>query len=304
MKKTLFSVIAAVVFAFTAQAWAQQDRIVIATGDKKAGSVYSTMFNELSVVCSNGDWYEQPTTGGVQNKDLLIGNKVNGAWVQADMLEFERRLDPSKVEGIKTLIVMHDEELHFIARGSKSEGGIWGIGAKEVKLDSLASLKGRTVGAVGGSVASANVVSQNSGLNFKVLAVENNDMLKQKLLSGDLDAILVVGGAPHPLVASLPATFKILPIPQDLIAKLSESKLYAPAKLSYSNLGAAGVSSVSTQALFVTRVYRSAAMTAKLKEMRNCFKQKLGDIQDKIGTHPKWQFIKPDSRTGWPWYEL
>lgn len=45
MKKTLFSVIAAIVFAFTAQAWAQQDRIVIATGDKKAGSVYSTMFN-------------------------------------------------------------------------------------------------------------------------------------------------------------------------------------------------------------------------------------------------------------------
>jgi TRAP-type uncharacterized transport system substrate-binding protein len=304
MKKIIFGLLATLAIAFTTQAWSQE-KFIIATGDKKAGSVYSTMFGELAATCSTGDWMEQTTTGGVQNKDMLLGNKVSGAWLQADMLEFERRLDPSKVENIKTLVAMHQEELHFIARADvKKEGGFMGVGGKEVSFKTLTDLKGRTVGAVGGSISSASVVSANSGLDFKVLPVADSTVLKQMLLEGKLDAILVVGGAPHPLVASLPASFKILSIPQDLVTKLASSKLYSSALLSYSNVNASAVQSVSTQALLVTRVYRSKAMIAKLKEMRTCFAQKLGDIQDKNGTHPKWQFVDANNHGGWSWYEL
>jgi TRAP-type uncharacterized transport system substrate-binding protein len=304
MKKIIFGLLATLTIAFTTQAWSQE-KFIIATGDKKAGSVYSTMFGELAATCSTGDWMEQTTTGGVQNKDMLLGNKVSGAWLQADMLEFERRLDPSKVENIKTLVAMHQEELHFIARADvKKEGGFMGVGGKEVSFKTLTDLKGRTVGAVGGSISSASVVSANSGLDFKVLPVTDSTALKQMLLEGKLDAILVVGGAPHPLVASLPASFKILSIPQDLVTKLASSKLYSSALLSYSNVNASAVQSVSTQALLVTRVYRSKAMIAKLKEMRTCFTQKLGDIQDKNGTHPKWQFVDANNHGGWSWYEL
>jgi TRAP-type uncharacterized transport system substrate-binding protein len=157
---------------------------------------------------------------------------------------------------------------------------------------------------VSGSIASASVVAVNSGLGFKVLPVDNNDLLKQKLLSGELDAILVVAGAPSTLVKGLLPQFKILPIPQDLVTKLSASKLYFPAKLSYQNLNASGVQSVATQALLVSRVYRSAEMQDRLKSMRACFTAKLGNIQDKTGTHPKWQEVDAANHGGWPWYEL
>ncbi|BAW19167.1 hypothetical protein [Ralstonia phage RP31] len=306
MKKFIASIAALLAFAFTAQAFAQE-KIIVATGDRKGGSTYSIMFNELAAVCGNGNWQEQTTTGGIDNKNLLIGNQVNAAIVQADMLEFERRTDASKVANIKTLLALHPEELHFIARADvKKEGGYFGtsLGAKDVQFKTLSDLRGRNVGAVGGSIASASVVAANSGLGFKVLPVANNDQLKAKLLSGELDAILVVGGAPHPMVKTLPASFKILPIPADLVSKLAASKLYFPAKLSYANLNAAGVQSVATQALLVSRVYRSAGMQDKLKSMRACFNAKLGDIQDKTGTHPKWQEVDANNHGGWPWYDL
>lgn len=305
MKKFLTSIIALVTMAIGLNAMAQE-KIIVATGDKKGGSVYSLMFGELNAVCGAG-WGEKETTGGINNKNLLIGNQVNAAIVQSDMLEFERRVDPSKVANIKTLIALHPEELHFIARADvKKEGGYLGglVGAKEVTFNSLADLKGRNVGAVGGSIASASVVAANSGLGFKVLPVANNTELKDKLLKGELDAILVVGGAPHPMVESLPNTFKILPIPQDLVTKLSASKLYAPVKLSYQNLNASGVQSVATQALLVSRVYRSPEMIQQLKDFRACYQANVGKIMDKRGTHPKWQHVDPASRGNWAWYEL
>lgn len=306
MKNLFKSILAMVAVAICLNAVAQE-KIIVATGDKKGGSTYSVMFGELNQMCGNGDWVEKETKGGIDNKNLLIGNQVNAAIVQSDMLEFERRVDAPKVANIKTLIALFPEELHFIARADvKREGGYLGglVGGKDVKFNSLADLKGRNVGAVGGSIASANVVAANSGLGFKVLPVADNETLKAKLLSGELDAILVVGGAPHGLVKSLPATFKILPIPQDLVTKLSASKLYFPAKLSYQNLNASGVQSVATQALLVTRVYRSQEMIGKLKNMRACFDAKLGNIQDKTGTHPKWQEVDASNHGGWSWYEL
>ncbi len=307
MKKFLTSIIALVALTFgLAHA---QEKFQVATGDKKSGSTYSTMFSELNAVCGNGQWQEVETKGGQANKDLLVGNKVNAAIVQSDMLEFARRIDPVKVANIKTLLGLHPEELHFIARADvKKEGGLsvgsFNLGGKDVTFNSLADLKGRNVGAVEGSADSASIVAANSGLGFKVLRVDDNDTLKKKLLSGELDAILVVAGAPSKLVAGLPSQFKILPIPQDLVTKLSSSKLYAPAKLSYTNLGAAGVQSVSTQALLVSRTYRSAEMQQRLKDMRACFNAKLGNIQDKTGTHPKWQEVDANNRGGWAWYDL
>lgn len=308
MKNLFKSILAMIAVAICLNAVAQE-KIIVATGDKKGGSTYSVMFGELNQMCGNGDWVERETKGGIDNKTLLIGNQVNAAIVQSDMLEFERRVDASKVANIKTLIALHPEELHFIARADvKKEGGLsvagFNVGGTAVTFNTLADLKGRNVGAVGGSIASANVVAANSGLGFKVLPVADNETLKTKLLSGDLDAILVVGGAPHGLVKALPPAFKILPIPQDLVTKLSASKLYFPAKLSYQNLNASGVQSVATQALLVTRVYRSQEMIGKLKNMRACFDAKLGNIQDKTGTHPKWQEVDASNHGGWAWYEL
>lgn len=284
-----------------------QDKLILATGDVKGGSTYAIMGQELVNMCGKGEITPFPTTGGgTTNRSLLIENKVTMAPLQADMLEFTRRNDPDKVKNIRTLINLHKEEIHFIARADvKKEGGYaFGIGAKSVTFNSLADLTGRTVGAVGGSVDSANVISKNSGLNFAVQRYNDNESLSADLLNGKLDAIVVVAGAPSAMVAKLPASFKLLPIPKDVSQKLVDSKLYTPAKLSYENLRAVGVDTVAVQAVIATRVYRSAATLDKLKAFRECFYNKLGDIQDARGTHPKWQDVDGSLKSGWQWYEF
>lgn len=288
-------------------AHAQDDKLILATGDLKSGSTYAIMGEELVKTCSAGDVVVQHTTGGgTTNRELLVGNKVTMAVMQSDMLEFTRRTDAAKTENIRTLFNLHSEEVHFIARADvKKEGGYaFGILAKDVVFNSLADLAGRTVGAVGGSVDTASVISNVSGLKFGVQRVANNDELKKALLEGKFDAIVVVAGAPSKLVTDLPASFKLLPVPKEVVDKLVASKLYSSAKLSYENIRAAGVDTVAVQAVVATRVFRSNAVKQKLTKFRSCFYDRLGDIQDTRGTHPKWQAVDGDKKTGWQWYDL
>ena len=300
MKYLLFAI-----FALFGQLASAQN-FMVATGAEK-GSTYTQMFNELKAQCTNPPMQAIVTNGSIQNVDLLTSNKANGAFVQSDMLFYTRSTDPAKVAPIKTLVGLHPEELHFIARSDSYKSGGYGVGkfkfgGTTVSYNTINDLAGKAVGATGGSVLSGRVVSQVSGLNFAMREYPNNDALKQGLLEGEVDSILVVGGAPHALVASLDANYKLLPVPPDAATRLKD--IYSPAVLSYSNLGANGVQTVSTQALFVTREYRSATMLASLAALRRCFTEKLGDIQDALGTHAAWQRIKPGDNGKWQIYDI
>lgn len=303
MKKSFVAI--ALAFAVST-AFAQAEPFEVATGDSKGGSTYSQMYREFAQRCSSMmPLRERETTGSVQNVSLLTGNQVKGAFVQTDLLFFTKMTDEAKVANVKTLFAMHPEQLHFVARADvKKEGGYLGgrLGGKEVSFNTIADLKGRAVGAVGGSVTSARVFSAQSGLNFAVQEFATNDLLKVALLEGKVDTVLVVGGAPHKLVESLDARFRILPVDAATVTKVAG--VYSPAKLSYSNLGAAGVPSVSTQALFVTRTFRSAETQQQLADLRACFVKQLPNIQDAAKSHPAWQRVNELDKGKWAWYEL
>lgn len=304
MKKILITLAA---LAISVSSYAQ-DTFSVATGDSKGGSTYSQMFRELSVRCgTTANLSERETTGSVQNMELLTGNQVNAAIVQTDLLFFTKMTDESKVANIRTLAALHPEELHFIARGDvKREGGVgigsFKVGGKDVVFNTVADLKTRTIGAVGGSVLSGRVFSAQSGLAFTVQEFKNNDDLKAALLAGTVDSILVVGGAPHGLVKGLDQRFRMLAVDPATATKVSS--VYAPTKLSYGNLNQSGVPSVSTQALLVTRLYRSPATLQQLANMRACFDRELPHIQDQAKTHPKWQLVDTANKGKWPVYEL
>lgn len=311
MKKFLFALAAAAAmfsagFAGAAPAAEEKEAILIASGDIKTGSTYAIMVDQVLKYCGDGGNNKAAYSGGgTQNRDWLVANKVNMAALQGDTLEFTRRADPAKVANIRTIVALHPEEIHVIAyAGTRKEGGVLGFGATTIKYESLANLAGRTVGAVGGSFDSASVLAGASGVKFAVRRMSSNEEMKNALVSGQLDAVVAVGGAPLGFVAGLPSSFKILPIPQDIIAKLVASKLYAPAKVSYENLGAVGVDTVSTQSLIVSRTYASADMNARLKEFRSCFYNNLNRLKDARGTHPKWQDVQASVRGPWPWYDL
>lgn len=295
--------VAAGVFIGTKAAHAQD--LAAATGSKSG--VYYGMATELKKFCPNPSVAVQESTGSVANIDALVNNRVNMAWLQSDMLFMTKATDAAKVANIKTLAGMHPEELHFIARADvKKEGGYgfgkYKFGGNDVTFTTLSDLSGRAVGAVGGSVLSGRVVSQFANLKFNVVEFPNNDALKAALLDGTVDSILVVGGAPHPLVQSLDARFRLLPVSADTARVLKD--IYAPAKVTYSNLNAAGVDTISTQAVLASRTYNSKAMLDKLKALRACFIEKLPEIKDTTGTHPKWQQVEINKPGEWPLYDL
>jgi TRAP-type uncharacterized transport system substrate-binding protein len=299
VKRTLI----ALAFALSLTSAYAED-FVVATGDFKGGSTYSAMYRQLAKACSSDalPLVENETKGSPQNVELLTSNQVNAAIVQTDLLSYFEQVDADKVKNIKTLFTLHPEELHFIARAdTKKEGGFMGLGGKEVRFRSLADLRGRKVGAVGGSILSGRTVSAQSGIPFTLFDAGSNTALRQGLVEGKFDAILVVGGAPHALVSSLDTNFQILPI-GDSEAKLL--KAYKPTKVSYSNLNQSGIPTVMTQASFVTRTYRSTQMQNSLVQLRACFMKALPEIQDTRGSHAKCQLVDSSDKGIWPWYEL
>lgn len=300
MQKSLRALLAILGLSFLAQ-FALADDILIATGDSKNGSAYSRMFRELMKVCPAADIKERETKGSVENLDLIANNEVQGALLQGDFLTYWNRKSPDRVANIKTLFPLHQEELHYIARADvKKVGGFMGFGGKEVYYDSLNDLKGRKLGAVGGSVITANVVSDMSGLGYQTVTYADNGKLVESLKAKEIDAILIVGGAQNKLVGELPADFKVLPIPQDIRDKLA--KVYKSVELNYSNLNAVGVKSLATPAYFVVYNFDDPALAKQLLTLRACFKDQAPKIGNKPGTFAKWRQVKADDQGTWSYY--
>lgn len=80
--------------------------------------------------------------------------------------------------------------------------------------------------------------------------------------------------------------------------------VYRPARLNYAKMGAAGVPTVATDALFVTREYKTAKMVDSLSRFRGCALSKIDELKETTGTHPAWQRVDPANRGKWAYYDL
>lgn len=289
-------IIFAVFMIMIGSCFAQQ--IKVATGGAKG--TYSPMFKELAKECNTVPMIEQNTSGSVENVNLLVGNQVNAAIVQTDVIFL--RAQKEDMGQIKTLFTLHPEEVHIVALTSgKKEGGIMGVGAKEVSLNSVSDLAGRIMGAVGGSAVTAQVIRLQGEINYSIQEFNNNDEMLKALAARQVDAILLVGGAPLPLVSELGPEFKLLTFPDTLVNRLKA--VYSPAMLNYSKMRASGIQSVSTSAIFVTRDYKTVKYTESLVTLRSCMSKHLDELKETTGTHPKWQQVKADDKGKWTWYE-
>lgn len=308
--KSVRNLLAILAIASIANLAAAQEKFIIAGGGGlKNGSTYSAMIGDLAGVCSTDNLVveEQNTNGGVKNLELIRNGQVEGALVPTSLLYAAKLDNPASVAQIRTLVTLHTEEVHVLAFiGSKKEGG-WGVGKmkfgqNEVSYNTIEDLKGRPVGAVGGSVVDARVLSDILRLGFKVTSYPDNNALKEALIKGDIDAAVVVAGAPSGFVAALPAgQFKLL----TLRGNGDTNAVYKPVKLSYDNLGdGKSVDTLGTQALLVSRSFRSPTMLASLSALRSCFQKNLPMIQDKRGSHPKWQDVDANDQGKWEWYQL
>lgn len=295
MKKLLTFLALAISFAASAQ------QLQVATGGP-AGT-YSTMFKQLTGVCGNDvALVEVPSGGSQDNINRLVGNQVNAAFVQSDVLYLRARTE--ELGNIKTLLALHPEQVHIVARAVSGikEGGTMGIGAKEAVFTDLGSLANRRIGAAGGSQVTAQVMRLQSEVPFQVVPFDSDAAVKKGLDDGLIEAALFVGGAPLGVVSALGPQYKLLPISAAAVEKLKG--VYRPARLNYSRMNAAGISTISTDALFVTREYKTAKMTDSLAKFRACALAALDDLKETTGTHPAWQAVDGANKGKWAYYDL
>lgn len=142
-----------------------QTQLKVATG--AATGNYSRMFKEFAGVCKDQIMQiEVPSKGSVDNMDKLLGNEVNAAIVQTDVLFFRARNED--LGGVKTLFSLYPEEIHVISPAVSpiKAGGVMGVGAKPIQLNNVSDLAGRSVAAWGGSIVTAQVIRLQSEINF------------------------------------------------------------------------------------------------------------------------------------------
>lgn len=297
MKKLL--ILVALAFASIAS-FAQQ--LQVSTGAAK-GSTYTDMFATMGKYCGGQiALVPMPSSGSVENLDRLVSNSTNAAFVQSDML-FMRAMTED-LGNIKTLLALHPETVHFVApvRSGVKAGGMLGVGGQEVVINDIGQLAGLRVGAAGGSVVTAKVVKLQSDIGYQLAEYGDTAQLLKALADGQINAALLVGGAPLGSVASLPAGYKLLSVPPAVAEKLKN--VYRPIRANYRNINAAGVPTISTDALLVSRNYKTPKMVEALGQFRQCVLSNLDDIKEVTGTHPAWQSVKADNRGLWPWYDL
>lgn len=300
MKKALLRAFTYAVFCVTAvTANAQSQALSMATGATDGRSTYGTVAKEMTAAC-NGAVISSTTNGSLQSLQQLLDNKVALAFVQGDVLIWKSQ--QTDASNIKVLIPLFPEEVHVVARNSElKEGGFMGFGAHKFVVKTVDQLRGRKVGAVGGSAISANVINSTGKYGWQVVEYQTNDAALKALADGDIDGFVAVGGSPLPVVAGLDQRYRLAAFPQAMIDALS--KHYTPVKVSYPKMGAGGsVTTIATQAQLVTQNYKGKKKAEELNAFRQCVYDNLDDIRETTGTHAKWRDV-PDAAhavSKWP----
>lgn len=292
---------------------AQTKNIKVATGS--AGNTYSTVFRELAAACKDSmQLTEANTSGSIQNLDMLIGNQVNGAMMQIDVLFSQAQTQ--NLGAYKTLVNLFPEEVHVVAPAvSRVKAGGYGVGGlkigeKPIEFTNIGDFAGYRIGAAGGSVRTATLIKLLSQINFQVVELPDNKAVQQALDGGNIEAALFVGGQPLGSVKALGAQYKLIAFPEAVQGMLKN--VYKPAVLNYNGMGRGGVGvrTIATEAALVVQTYKTPAMVSALSQFRACAMAKADELKEELGTHPAWKHIasdqseNPDSRGKWAWMDL
>jgi TRAP-type uncharacterized transport system substrate-binding protein len=296
-------ILTALLFTFTSTAFAQ-DKILVA--DDSSSGTYAKMVAEIKTVCNDTIAIEEikVSGGALGNLNALANNKASVALLHSDVIYAMAMADPS-YRKLKTLVALYPEEIHIVAlrnSGLKS-GGTMGFGGKEVEFKDLAGLAGRKMGASGGGVYTARILQGQGEGKFEVVQFDSGKELLPALDSGQVQAILFVGGAPlHNIEALDGSKYKLLPIPESIGNKVQA--VYHTATITYPNLRSGPIRTLAPDAIALTRVYKTPQMIAPQAKFRTCFYEKLDNLKETPGLHPKWQAIEPENHGTWEWYDL
>lgn len=299
-----YALVAAFMFGMFSTASAQQ--LTVGAGSK--GLTYDRELQEINKFCSSSiALIGVPTNGSVKNMEMLIGNDIQGAWTQADILYMMAK--SQDMSNIKTLLVLHKEQLHFVVKAAPVKVGGYNlgmnIGGKEITITELPQIAGMTVAAAGGAVWTARQVRTDSEIQYKILEVNTSQEAVEAVNAGKAQAALIVGGKPVDYLKTLGKDFRILRIPEATQSKIKG--VYLPDNVSYMNMTESqGVDTASVQSLFVVREYKTPKMQQALHSLQSCVLDNLDTIKETPKTHPAWQTVKVEdqAKAKWPLYQF
>ncbi len=279
-----------------------------ATG--KGGGTYCALALNMQKVCGAQVTIDvQQSKGSFDNIQGILDNNFSAGIAQFDVMRYFEEKDDGMAR-IKVLLPLHVEEIHIVGLNKAyKEGGLFGIGAKSVELQTLKDLAGRKVAAWGGSVLSAEYFAYKAKLGYTVVDLtgqEKPELVAAKMLAdGEAHAIFAVGGAPLGWLRNekvFGKQFKLLSIPSDIGDQVRGT--YNTVKVNYPNLTNGQVQSLGVQALLVTRDYRSGDRATALTKLKRCAVENLDNFRDMTGMHPKWQSVEPATKFDrWANYE-
>ena len=251
--------------------------ITIATGSPE-GTYYKIAQDIKQIAEKEGIPIEViSTNGSFDNINLLGAGKVDLAIVQLDVLKFvaeimHKEADYNVFEQARVVLNLYLEEIHVITR---NEG-----------FRSLYQLEGKKV-AVGpersGSALSAEVLLAGYDLRIEAVFEAPNDAL-EKLRSGELDAMIFVGGAPVPAFENLDESFRFVRIPANSVL----DQIYQKQKIGRSVYSWAGDSETyAVPSVIMTRERGDREYVATLQKLLIAILLNKETL-DSTG-HPKWK---------------
>jgi TRAP transporter TAXI family solute receptor len=149
-----------------------------------------------------------PTNGSFDNINLLGSGKVDLAIMQLDVLRFVAEIMLKEtgfnvLQEAKVVLNLYPEEIHVLT--------------KDDKIKTIQDLQSKRV-AVGpeksGSALTAEVLLGGFGVKIERVFEAPEEAIK-KIASGDIDALIFVGGAPVPAFRNLDKSFHFVAFPSD-----------------------------------------------------------------------------------------
>jgi len=231
------------------------------------------------------------TNGSFDNINLLGAGKADLAILQLDVLRFvaETMLKETGFnvfQEAKVVLNLYPEEIHIIA--------------KDEKIRSVSELQGKRV-AVGpeksGSALTAEVLL--AGFNIRIDRVfDTPEEAVKKIASGDLDALIFVGGAPVPAFRNLDRSFHFVTIPTDS----GLEQIYPKKKIAQNVYGWAGeVETHAVPSVIMTRNRDDRDFAVSLQKLVLSILVNKENLD--ANGHPKWKDSYVRSTLGSVGYE-
>jgi TRAP-type uncharacterized transport system substrate-binding protein len=283
--------------------WAQTTPKPMVVSSGGATGTYYRLMKEFDKA-SPGLIVNTESDGSLTNIDRVMGNEAELGITQFDALSLRALKEANLKERIRILALLHSEEIHFIAKSApRSEGGLGGFGpgSKSISLGSVEDLRGRKLGFWGGAIVTEQIIASMGLTSWAPLEYPDAKTALEALKNGQVDALMAVGGQPLEWVAELSRDYKLLSVPDALVARLAS--VYDKTTLTYRNLGQDGVQTLAVRAMLVTRNYTSKSKRDQLRLIHDKLVDAVPDIRETRGTHPKWGEIDPTATTDrWPMY--